>query len=77
MDLTAALSVINALSVDERIRLVEAVWDGIATEQPVPQLTDVKKNELDRRLAGHRAAPDEVIPWETVKQQALARGRIK
>jgi putative addiction module component (TIGR02574 family) len=75
MDLTAALSVINSLSVDERIRLVEAVWDGIAAEQPVPQLTDAKKNELDRRLADHRAAPDDVIPWETVKQSAVARGQ--
>ena len=75
MDFSATLSAINLLSIDERIRLVEAVWDSIATEQPIPPVTEAQKIELDRRLAAHRAAPDDVIPWETVKEQALARGR--
>jgi putative addiction module component (TIGR02574 family) len=75
MDLTTALSVINSLSIDERIRVVEAVWDGIAAEQPMPTITDAQKAELDRRLALHRAAPNDVIPWEVVKQQALERAR--
>ena len=32
MDLSTTISEINSLSVDDRIRLVEAVWDGIALE---------------------------------------------
>jgi putative addiction module component (TIGR02574 family) len=75
MDFSATLSAINLLSIDERIRLVEAVWDSIATEQPIPPVTESQKNELDRRLAAYRVAPDDVILWETVKEQALARGR--
>jgi len=75
MDFPTTLSTINALSVDERIRLVEAVWDGIAAEQSTPQLTDLQKQELQRRLEDHQASPDDVVAWEEVKAQALSRGR--
>jgi putative addiction module component (TIGR02574 family) len=76
MDLSTTLSAINALSVDERIRLVEAVWDGIAAEQPTPQLTQPQKQELRRRFDGHQASPDDVVAWEDVKAQALVRGNF-
>jgi len=75
MDLPTTLSTINALSVDERIRLVEAVWDGIAAEQSTPKLTEPQKQELQRRLEDHQASPDDVVAWEEVKAQALSRGR--
>jgi len=75
MDFPTTLSTINALSVDERIRLVEAVWDGIAAEQSTLKLTEPQKEELQRRLADHQASPDDVVAWEEVKGQALSRGR--
>ena len=77
MDLTTALSAINNLPIDDRIRLVEAVWDGIAAEQRVPALTEAQKQELDRRLVEHMASPGDVVPWEDIKAQALARGGKK
>ena len=77
MDFSTTLTAISALSLDDRIRLVEAVWDSIAAEQPTPPLTDAQRKELDRRLAAHQAAPDDVVPWEEVKSQAMARGRKK
>lgn len=73
MDYSEVLSAANSLSIDERIQLVEAVWDGIAAEQPTPKLTEAQKQELDRRLAEHEANPDDVIPWEEVKAQLEAR----
>jgi putative addiction module component (TIGR02574 family) len=75
MDFSSALSAANELSVDDRIRLVEAVWDGIAAEQPQPILTDTQRKELDRRLAEADASPDDVVPWEQVKAAALARAK--
>jgi putative addiction module component (TIGR02574 family) len=41
-------------------------------EETTP-LTDAQKQELDRRLAAHRADPSNVIPWEQVEKEALAR----
>jgi putative addiction module component (TIGR02574 family) len=75
MDLSTALAEIVSLSVDERIRLVEAIWDSIASESGRPALTEAQQQELERRLAAHTASPEEVVPWEEVKAQALARAR--
>jgi putative addiction module component (TIGR02574 family) len=75
MDMPAVLSTINAWSVDERIRLVQDIWDGIAAEQPAVVLTDAQKQELDRRLKALESAPDEVTPWEEIDARARARGR--
>ncbi|HEY2881967.1 MAG TPA: addiction module protein [Pirellulales bacterium] len=75
MDFSATLSAVNALNLDDRIRLVEAVWDGIAAEQPQPVLTEAQKQELDRRLAAHNASPDDVVSWEEVKSAALSRSQ--
>jgi putative addiction module component (TIGR02574 family) len=64
-----------ALPIDERIGVVEAIWDTIVAGPSQPELTESQKQELERRLAAHAAAPDDVIPWEKVKAEALARAR--
>lgn len=38
------------LPLDERIRLVEDLWDSIAVDQGALALTDELREELDRRL---------------------------
>jgi putative addiction module component (TIGR02574 family) len=63
---------IERLSIDERLELVEALWDSIASSAA---LTDVQREELDRRLADHRQHPDDVTPWPEVK--AAISTRIK
>jgi putative addiction module component (TIGR02574 family) len=75
MDLSATLAEIATLSVDERIRLVEAIWDTIAIEPGQPQLTEAQRKELERRLVAHIASPNDVVPWDEVKSQAMARAR--
>jgi putative addiction module component (TIGR02574 family) len=66
---------IDRLTVDERIALVQAIWDSIAAEVERAPLTDEQKAEIDRRLAAHRANPQAAIPWEQVEAEALARFR--
>jgi putative addiction module component (TIGR02574 family) len=36
-------------------------------------MSDEMRDELDRRLADHEAHPDDVVAWEQVKAEALAR----
>ncbi|KOP23082.1 imidazole glycerol phosphate synthase [Hapalosiphon sp. MRB220] len=67
MDITAALNEIKALSIEDRIRLVQAIWDSIAAEQAYPDLTEVQKRELDRRITDYEANPDDILTWEEVK----------
>jgi putative addiction module component (TIGR02574 family) len=41
------------LPVDERIKLVEDLWDSIAADQQALRLTTEQKAELDRRLGAY------------------------
>ncbi|MEZ2237404.1 addiction module protein [Microcoleus sp.] len=67
MDLTVTLNQITSLSIEDRIRLVQAIWDSIAAEQAYPNLTEIQKQELDRRISDSEANPDDVMTWEQIK----------
>ena len=41
---------LQELPVEERIRIVEDLWDSIAADQKALRLTAEQKAELDRRL---------------------------
>lgn len=41
---------LQQLTVDERIKLVEDLWDSIATDQDALPMTADQRIELDRRL---------------------------
>lgn len=69
MDLANTLAEIASLSVDERIRLVEAIWDSITSEPGQPELTETQREEMERRLAAHKASPDDVVPWEELEHR--------
>jgi len=73
MPATVASLGIDHLPRDERIALVQEIWDTIAAEMPPPQLTESQRVELARRIAEDDASPDDVISWEEVKMEALAR----
>jgi len=72
---TQLLDQARQLSLDEQLELIEALWDGIADRSAAPPLTDTQRAELDRRIVDHEANPDDVIPWNEVKAEALARIR--
>ncbi len=61
---------IEKLTIEERIALVEELWDSIAESTP---LTDAQRAELDRRLEEHRRDPNDVVPWEAVKASITSR----
>lgn len=66
------------LSIDERLRLVEDIWDSIAQEANVHAdalpLSDAQRAELDRRIADADAHPDAGIPWDQVRNELFQRG---
>ena len=59
------------LSIPERIRLVEEIWDTIAEENEAFELTDAQKRELDRRLESARANPGQGRTWEEIKAEFM------
>jgi putative addiction module component (TIGR02574 family) len=75
MDFHTVLTEVEAWPVGDRIRLINELWDRLVDQGHEPELGEEMKAELDRRLAEDDAAPDDVMPWEEVKVQALARIR--
>jgi len=67
MNLTETLNEITSLSVEERIRIVQVIWDSIAAEQVYPDLTEAQQQELDRRIADYEVNPSNVLTWEEIK----------
>ena len=63
---------IDRLSVEERLALVEELWDSIAEDSAAAPVTDAQRAELDRRLAEHDARPDDVVSWQDIKTSIAA-----
>jgi putative addiction module component (TIGR02574 family) len=59
------------LSISDRIRLVEEIWDTIAEENEAFELTDTQKWELDRRLALARNNPGQGRTWDEIKAEFM------
>jgi len=64
---------IDRLSAEDRLALVQEIWDSLAADMERAPLTEAQRQEIDRRLAAHRANPQAAIPWEQVEAEALAR----
>ena len=64
---------LDRLSVEDRLALVQQLWDSIAEEVNRLSLSPDRQQEVDRRLAAHRANPQAAIPWEQVEAEARAR----
>ena len=59
------------LPVDERITLVEEIWDSIAEDNGCFELTDAQKQELDRRIQSQEENPHLGRTWEEIKSEFL------
>ena len=71
--MTTAFQELEALSVPERMQIVEDLWDSIArsnADLPVPQW---QKDELARRKTRHLQNPRSGKTWDQVKQAILQR----
>jgi len=64
---------LERLGVEDRLALAQQLWDSLAEEMRRSPLTKAQQQEVDRRLAAHRANPQAAIPWEQVEAEARAR----
>ena len=73
MDYQTVLSAVESWPVDDRVRLVQDVWDRLPDQGYEADLTDEMKAELDRRIEEMDRNPELGVPWEVVKARLLAR----
>lgn len=66
---------IDSLSSEERLQLIEELWESLSKSPGAVPLTDAQREELDRRLDDLERSGPQGIPWEEVLQQIRARHR--
>jgi putative addiction module component (TIGR02574 family) len=58
---------VSNMSIEEKIILVEDLWDMIvASEDEIP-LSSSQKHELDKRFENYENNPETAISWEKMK----------
>jgi putative addiction module component (TIGR02574 family) len=63
---------IDRLGLDERLQLVEEIWDLIGVKDEEIPLTSEQRAELERRIADDDARPTATVAWADVKASAQA-----
>ena len=58
------------MSVDDRIHLVQTIWDSIAIDTETSQISKEHKKILDERIKAHANNPDDTVSWDAVKKAA-------
>src|SRR5215831_9704103 len=51
---------LDQLTNDEKLNLVEEIWDSISDADALP-MTEAQRKEIERRLAEHLANPNDVV----------------
>lgn len=64
---------IDSMSVEDRIALVQDIWDSVAIAAGLVPPSPAEMAELDRRLDEDDATPDNTVSWETIKSEAAKR----
>ena len=68
----SVLSEARQLSAEDRLRLIDALWDSVPRELDLPLHEDWAP-ELQRRVAALEAGTATTVPWTTIRDEALAR----
>lgn len=64
---------IDNLNVEERLELIESLWESLVVDPSNIPVTDAQKQMLDERLDEIDAGDDAGIPWEDVKARIKKR----
>ena len=66
---------IASLTPEERLSLLEQLWDSLAVVPEAIPLTEAQRAELDRRLDELEAEGPVGIPWDEVLSRIRSRSR--
>jgi putative addiction module component (TIGR02574 family) len=64
---------VNKLTIEEKIRLVEELWDEVAVQTEELQVPDSHKRLLDARLAAHLNSPKTAITLAEFRRRLARR----
>jgi putative addiction module component (TIGR02574 family) len=64
---------IESLTPDERLTLIERIWDSLTSE--AVELTEAQRVELARRLEDVERNPDDAVSWAEAQRRIRERKR--
>lgn len=73
-DFSSVLSAAQQLPEQDRLRLIDALWETVPSESEAP-FSDEWAREIERRVAELDAGTAKTVPWSQVRDEALARIR--
>jgi len=71
MDTQEIVAAFRRLPADERVRLVEELWDEVAHDLERQGLSEAQQRLLDDRIRQHEDNPTDVEPWEVARDDLL------
>lgn len=71
MDTQQIVEAFRRLPADERVRLVEELWDEVAKELEREPLSEAQQRLLDERIQLHQENPADVEDWEAARDDLL------
>lgn len=69
-----SISELRLLSPEQRLNLVEALWDSLVEQPDAVPVTDAQKHELDARLEAYERDSDGGANWNDVRDR-IAKDR--
>jgi len=64
---------IDKLDVEDRLALVQEIWDTIAVDSADIPVKKSQQIELDRRIADHRSNPEDLVSWDEASESVRKR----
>ncbi len=61
------------LSAEERLRLIELIWESLSRDESTVPLGEAHRKAIDERLAEHARDPDDVLSRDEVLAEARRR----
>ena len=71
-DFNSVFDAASQLPTEDRLRLIEALWQTVPAEDDLPLHSDWAA-ELERRVAQIESGSAQTIGWSTIRDEALAR----
>jgi putative addiction module component (TIGR02574 family) len=72
MDTQAISDSFLKLPPNERIRLLQKLWDMVADDVAEIPLNEPTRRLLDERIQQHEENPTDVEPWEQTREEILS-----
>lgn len=68
MSIAKTIAELSALPPTERLRVAEAIWDSL-DDSAIPDPTEYRLEELERRLARHDADPSTALTPQQIEER--------